>query len=102
MTSKNISKNINYPNYDGTQNCAKVGVDMFFQDYHGKNAVSEMADLREFCSTCPLLVECAEYAIRHEQHGFWGGTTPNERRNIRKSRGIMLDLPETRIKNNGD
>ena len=89
-----MANEINYPNYDGTQNCARMGVDVFYQDYDNKNTAQEVADLKEFCSTCNILVECMEYAIKHERYGFWGGTTPYERRMIRSRRNIRLQPPE--------
>lgn len=37
------------------------------------------------CASCPFKVLCAQYAIEaDEEHGIWGGTTPEERRAIRK------------------
>ena len=89
-----MTNRINYPKYDGTQNCARMGVDVFYQDYDNKTTAQEVADLKEFCSNCNILVECANYAIKHEKYGFWGGTTPYERRTIRNKRGIRLNLPE--------
>jgi hypothetical protein len=85
---------IKYPKFDGTQNCARMGVDVFYQDYDNKTTASEVADLKEFCSTCNILAECMEYAVKHEKYGFWGGTTPFERRTIRHKRKIRLNLPE--------
>lgn len=36
---------------------------------------------------CPLLAQCLEFAlINNERFGVWGGTTPEERRTIRKER----------------
>jgi hypothetical protein len=71
-----------------------MGVDVFYQDYDNKKTAQEVADLKEFCSNCNIQVECMEYAIKHEKYGFWGGTTPYERRTIRNKRKIRLDLPE--------
>jgi len=35
---------------------------------------------KQFCASCPVKRECAEYAIAAlEPHGIWGGTTPRER-----------------------
>jgi len=31
------------------------------------------------CIGCPVMDECLEFAIRHEEHGVWGGTTERER-----------------------
>jgi len=89
-----MTNEINYPNYDGTQNCARMGVDVFYQAYDNKNTAQEVRDLKEFCSNCNILAECMEYAIKHERYGFWGGTTPYERRTIRSRRNIRLVLPE--------
>tara|TARA_R110000868_G_scaffold234537_1_gene488218 strand:- start:1434 stop:1745 length:312 start_codon:yes stop_codon:yes gene_type:complete len=39
---------------------------------------------KQFCSTCPVKRQCAEYAIAAvELHGIWGGTTPREREKFR-------------------
>jgi WhiB family redox-sensing transcriptional regulator len=36
------------------------------------------------CRTCPVMAECARYAIEHnEVHGVWGSLTPYDRRVIR-------------------
>ena len=33
-----------------------------------------------FCHTCPVMAECATYAIEHrEVWGVWGGLTPHQR-----------------------
>ena len=42
---------------------------------------------RPICATCPLQVRCLEYALANNiDHGMWGGTTPRERRRIRRNR----------------
>jgi hypothetical protein len=71
-----------------------MGVDVFYQDYDNKTTAQEVRDLKEFCSNCNILAECMEYAIKHERYGFWGSTTPYERRMIRSRRNIRLVLPE--------
>jgi WhiB family redox-sensing transcriptional regulator len=36
---------------------------------------------KAICATCPVRVECLDYAIRiHEPHGIWGGLNELERR----------------------
>lgn len=38
---------------------------------------------KAICRTCPVRVECLEFAITtHQGHGIWGGTTVRERRRI--------------------
>jgi WhiB family redox-sensing transcriptional regulator len=39
------------------------------------------------CSTCPVRIECLEYALRiREPHGVWGGLNELERRLLLKER----------------
>jgi hypothetical protein len=35
---------------------------------------------KKLCSSCPIIEQCFEYALEtNQQHGIWGGTSPNER-----------------------
>jgi WhiB family transcriptional regulator, redox-sensing transcriptional regulator len=39
------------------------------------------------CATCPVRVECLEYALEHRiEHGVWGGASERERRRILRRR----------------
>ncbi|MGH9654937.1 MAG: WhiB family transcriptional regulator [Bryobacteraceae bacterium] len=41
---------------------------------------------RQICRGCPVLSECADFAVRalpHRAAGMWGGMTPNQRRKAR-------------------
>lgn len=39
------------------------------------------------CATCPVQVECLEYALLHRiEHGVWGGASERERRRILRRR----------------
>lgn len=41
---------------------------------------------REVCAGCPVAEPCRAWAIEHrEENGVWGGTTPRERRQARRS-----------------
>ena len=45
---------------------------------------SIMARARSICSTCPVTVECLDYALADiDITGIWGGTTGRERRQMR-------------------
>jgi hypothetical protein len=50
----------------------------------------EMAMAKSICRTCPHKAECAEWGIKNEVHGIWGGLVPKERFSIRLSRNISL------------
>ena len=38
---------------------------------------------KSLCAECPVKRACAEYAIKHESEGFWGGLTARERKSLR-------------------
>ena len=79
-----------YPNYTGTEPCAQVGIELFFTD-PAKNGILEYRHLlQDTCRHCPMIVQCRDWALRHEEYGFWGGTTPRERVALRRELGITF------------
>jgi WhiB family transcriptional regulator, redox-sensing transcriptional regulator len=47
----------------------------------------EEAEALSICATCPVRAQCLDYAVRNrETYGIWGGTTPEQRRRIRRER----------------
>ena len=42
-------------------------------------------EIRALCARCPVREECLTWALdTPEEHGYWGGTTPNEREKLRR------------------
>jgi len=74
--------------------CAEVGTNMFFQPDPDDNEAGAASDrytyARSVCKTCPHLIECAEWGLKNESHGMWGGTSPRERANMRTKLGIPV------------
>lgn len=66
--------------------CTGLDPDMFFSE-QGSN----VALARAICAGCLVEEPCLEWGLHHEDKGIWGGTTPQERRVLRKQRGIVLD-----------
>ena len=62
--------------------CVGIWTPLFFQENTAEAALMTPA-FREMCGGCPILSECREYAIEHENHGFWGGLTVTERHKLR-------------------
>lgn len=48
---------------------------------------------RKFCASCPVQLNCLDFAIDGDYEGFWAGTTYEERKQMRKFRnGIRKKL----------
>ena len=68
--------------------CAQVDGDVWFPE-KGGNIVAAQS----ICHKCPHRTECAEWGIKHESHGIWGGLSANDRRLIRRKKNIVLEVP---------
>lgn len=91
-----------YP-FRGDEPCTQIDPSFYYPEQVNIWRTHEGTAVLKICSTCHVLNECAEWAIRHELYGIWGGLTPPERERIRKQRGIRLIepnyMPETRVMN---
>lgn len=86
---------VNIPRWDGSELCTQVSYEFFYENTTRTPAGrKQIADLKKLCSGCPRLNECAEYAIKHELYGFWGGMTEAERTAYRKKHKIRYIRPE--------
>jgi len=90
------NKVVRVPLWDGSEACSGIGVDIFYDDsrknvYQGRE---HREALTAICLSCPRLNECSEYAIKHEQYGFWAGMTEDQRHEYRKKNKITLVRPE--------
>lgn len=74
----------------GSEPCSEIDPELFFiEDREHLDGMKPF--LRQLCHGCPILDECHEHAIRHEEYGFWGGLTAQERKRERRSRNIVLE-----------
>jgi hypothetical protein len=55
-----------------------------------KNAEADFKQAKSICMSCEFRVECAEWGIKNEIYGMWGGLTPRERQKLRKLQGIKV------------
>jgi len=83
------------PDYDNTQNCFGKDTEDFYIDDRGKNYTKKNEKLlmqaKMMCSTCSFMKQCGMYALKYEEYGVWGGTTPQERDKMRKKLGVKLE-----------
>lgn len=70
---------------DGTQACANPGVDpeWFFADDDKQQLWAT-----KICRGCPLMMDCAKYALHHNVDGVWGGMTERQLRATRRQLNI--------------
>lgn len=79
------------PRFYENPSCAEVGGDLFFPEKFNQSFGNiEIAMAKRICLSCPHKNECAEWGIRKEIHGIWGGLTETDRRATRKQRRILL------------
>ncbi|GLY55345.1 WhiB family transcriptional regulator [Lentzea sp. NBRC 102530] len=43
---------------------------------------------KRICAACPAQLMCLDWGLHHERYGIWGGTSVNERIQLRKQLGI--------------
>lgn len=66
--------------------CRSIGGDDFFLDPGASRIVNPA--LRKICDACPIKVDCGDWALHHEQSGFWAGMNPAGLKRVRRERGI--------------
>lgn len=77
------------PNWERA-NCLGTDPEAFFPE---QTLDSTLMAAKRTCANCEIRSECAEWAIKHEEAGLWGGLMPKERQRIRRERGIILETP---------
>ena len=66
--------------------CRDTDPDLFFPVGTTGQALLQIDRAKEVCTECTVRVSCLEFAIATNQDsGIWGGTSEEERRNIRRS-----------------
>ena len=76
--------------------CRDLDTEIFFPDIYPKGQYTPyaMRMIRELCNSCVHKQACIAWAVKHEAHGVWGGTTEYDRRRIRKELNIPFDSLE--------
>jgi hypothetical protein len=74
--------------------CAEIGAELFYIEDKDEVVIGQRlnayVEAKKICSACAHIVECGQWAIRNEKHGFWGGYSPEERKQIRGKLNIIL------------
>lgn len=66
--------------------CSQVGGTFFFtkdRDEDDTQGDTDYSVAKTICMKCEHRVECAIWALKYEEFGYWGGLSPNDRKRIR-------------------
>ncbi len=74
--------------------CAQTDPEMFFPDKGSSNTAA-----KKICAQCPVITECLDWALRHQEIGIWGGQSANQRKELRRKLGIRLNSGWTALQN---
>ena len=93
-----LSGSITIPAFilSGEPSCASVDPELFFPqevEINDSKLVSKYQNLsaaKAVCNSCPLKLQCLEYALKNYEIGVWGGTTEHQREDLRKLSNIKL------------
>ena len=67
--------------------CQDLDPNLFFPAGETGPAAEQIAHATAICRLCPVSDLCLEFALQtHQDYGIWGGTTEDERRQIRRAR----------------
>jgi WhiB family redox-sensing transcriptional regulator len=70
--------------------CRDVDPDLFFPVSASGASVPQIEEAKQVCRRCPVCAACLRWALdRGENAGIWGGTTEDERRNVRLLRAAV-------------
>lgn len=88
--------------FSDTPACVGIDTELFFTEEKGNYA--NLDYIKKICKTCPIRVECFNYAIENLVHGIWAGTKKKERDRYRSKHGIIGQtvIPASVFNNNYD
>lgn len=82
------------PAWQADAACAGVGTELFFADASGQFSAEALA----VCNTCPVRVECLDWALANgDDEGVWGGMTASQRRRLRRRRNASPKVAARRV-----
>ncbi len=69
--------------------CIGIDPELFFPVGSTGPALAQVEAAKAVCRACPVRPECLEWSlVTGQDSGVWGGTSEEERRDLRKVRGI--------------
>ena len=78
-----------YPQVDERAPCRSGDPDRYFP-HQGANG-DDLEAVKAECRACPFRDPCLAWALARERDGVWGGTTGQERKDMRRRLRIRLE-----------
>ena len=69
---------VQLPDFSNDAACVDSSPELFFAE-----TPREIASAKSICNQCPLIRNCAEWALRFEEYGVFGGLSAKERHLLR-------------------
>jgi Transcription factor WhiB len=66
-----------------------------YDDFYPPTGKAVSKEVKDMCKRCPVKNECLEHGLYHEENGYWGGTTEQERKELRVARHITCHAPQS-------
>jgi WhiB family transcriptional regulator, redox-sensing transcriptional regulator len=77
-----------YPQWTDTPACRGTNTEMWFAE-DSEPGYREANLLKRICADCPVKQQCLEYSLHNSVQGYWAGTTPRRRTELRKLLNIV-------------
>ena len=89
LTNKGKRLDVLTPYFETAKCSTSIDPDWYFnyEKLQGK-------ERKSYCNDCPVIAECLNYALNVKVMGIWGGTTLEERNEIRKIKNITPAMLE--------
>ena len=77
-------QHVDYPNFNDEVPCAGKDTEMFFSE-----RPSQISKAKSMCAECPMMQQCAAWAVRYEDYGVFGGLSAKERQLMRGGEPVL-------------
>lgn len=82
------------PDWQKDASCGEYPVEWWYPERGAPRTFIDRA--RNICADCPIRIKCLQYALYHnERIGIWGGTTPDERKQLAKTSSDIRQTART-------
>lgn len=76
-----------HEHWSARASCLREDPELFFPISETGLGQEQVELAKQICAHCPVADECLAHALDNGEHtGIWGGTTPHERRALRRAR----------------